>query len=80
MAKTTRSNSEAPKKASTDFVFDKSNYLWMIIGLVVIVLGFVLMVGADGDIYDRRRITIAPVVVLLGFAIEIYAIMKKPSV
>lgn len=70
------------------FLFDKSNYTIMIIGLVVLVLGFLLMVGGkspDPSIFDysekysTRRITIAPIVILLGFVIEIYAIMKKPK-
>ncbi len=50
----------------------------MLIGLACIVLGFVLMYGKE-DIYDFRKTTLAPIVVLVGFAIEIFAIMKKPK-
>lgn len=65
-------------KVQHGFVFDKQNYMWMLIGLAVIVLGFALMYGKE-DIYDFRKITLAPIVVLVGFAIEVYAILKKPS-
>ena len=61
------------------FVFGKHNYMLMIIGLAVIILGFVLMYGKEGDIYDTRRITVAPIVVVAGFIIEIFAIMRKPA-
>jgi hypothetical protein len=59
-----------------DFVFEKSNFLWMGIGLAVIVLGFALMYGKT-DIYDFRKTTLAPIVVLIGFGIQFYAIFKK---
>ena len=63
----------------------KRNYLYMLIGVVVIVLGFVLMSGGgehtatefDYSVFSFRRITLAPIVVIAGFAIEIYAIMKR---
>jgi hypothetical protein len=70
------------------FMFDKQNYMYMLIGLGVIALGFMLMVGGknpnpaifdDAEIFSFRRITLAPFLVLLGFVIEGYAIMKKPS-
>ena len=70
------------------FLFDRTNYMWMIAGVVLILIGFMLMSGGKSpdpnkfnfeEIYSFRRITLAPIVVLLGFAIEIYAIMKKPK-
>jgi hypothetical protein len=70
------------------FLFDKDNYRWMIAGVVLILIGFALMSGGkspdphkfDYDaIYSFRRITLAPIVILLGFAVEVYAIMKKPK-
>lgn len=69
------------------FLFDKTNYMWMIGGVVLILIGFLLMSGGKSadphqfnydEIYSFRRITLAPLVVLLGFGIEIYAIMRKP--
>jgi hypothetical protein len=69
-------------------LFDKENYIWMIGGIALIFIGFMLMSGGKSanphefnyaEIYSFRRITLAPIVVLLGFAVEVYAIMKKPK-
>lgn len=76
MAKTKKT--ESTTQVKQQFVFTKDNYMWMLIGLAVIILGFVLMYGKE-DIYDFRKTTLAPIVVLAGFAIEIFAIMKKPK-
>ena len=59
----------------------------MIIGIIFIALGFILMSGGGSDdpnifneeIYSFRRIRIAPLIVIIGFAIEIYAILTKPE-
>lgn len=61
------------------------NYVLILIGAAVIVLGFVLMSGGTKatpeefsyDIYSWRRITLAPILVVAGFAFEIYAILKR---
>jgi hypothetical protein len=63
---------------SVKFIFDKSNYTWFIISIAVVALGFVLMSGTT-DIYSNTKIVVAPVVVLAGFAIGFYAILKKPA-
>ena len=63
----------------------KKNYLFMLIGLAIIIVGFLLMAGGGSDdpnvfnyeMFSCRRITIAPIVVIAGFALEIYAIMKR---
>ena len=68
-----------------EFAFGKENYKLMIIGLVVIAIGFLLMIGGgtenpnefSQEIFSFRRITLAPIVVLAGFVIEAIAIMKK---
>ena len=68
--------SHAPK----GFTFGRENYMLMILGIVVLIIGFALMSGpASGDIFSFRRITLAPIVVLIGFVIEIFAIFKKPK-
>ncbi len=73
------------------FYFGKENYKWMLIGLVFIVVGFLLMMGPDANtvdgkydpnvwnegIFSIRRIRIAPILVVTGFAIEVYAILKR---
>lgn len=74
-------------KDSAGFALGKENYELMAIGFAVIVLGFILMAGGGSDdptvfsedIFSFRRITLAPIILLLGFAFEIYAIMKKPK-
>ncbi len=65
-------------KPQFNFVFGKKNYQLMLIGLAVIVIGFVLMYGKE-DIYDFRKTTLAPIVVIAGFVIEVFAILKKPN-
>ena len=63
----------------------KKNYLYMLVGVLIIVLGFMLMSGSgehtatefDESIFSFRRITLAPIVVIAGFAFEVYAIMKR---
>lgn len=65
--------------------FGRDNYLWVIIGLIFLLVGFLLMIGGGSDnpdvfneaIFSFRRITLAPILVLMGFGIEFYAIMKK---
>jgi hypothetical protein len=76
------------KNAERQFLFSKENFTLMFAGLAVIVLGFILMMGGkssdpkvfnESEIYSTLRITIAPILVLLGLVIEGYAIMKKPK-
>lgn len=78
MQKTTQKTPTKHTDFPNYFAFGKGNYRWMLIGLAVIVLGFILMYGKE-DIYDTRKIIVAPVVVLVGFAIQAYAIMKKSA-
>lgn len=71
----------AKPQASTTpvkLIFDKSNYRWFIISIAVVALGFVLMAGTT-DIYSNTKIVLAPIVVLTGFGIGFYAILKKPD-
>lgn len=67
-------------------IFGKDNLRWMLIGLVVIAIGLVLMAGGKGDdpnvfaeneVYSMKRITLAPLLIVAGLLIEVYAIMKK---
>jgi len=69
-------------------LFTRENYKWMIIGVVVMALGFILMAGgkstdptvfSDDQVYSFRRITLAPIVILLGLGIEVFAIFRKPK-
>ncbi len=60
------------------FVFGKSNYRLLFASIAVVVLGFILMAGKT-DIYDFRKTVLAPIIVLAGFAIGFFAILKKPA-
>ena len=74
-------------KGEGEFLFGKKNYLIMIVGAAVILIGFALMMGGGSDdpnifnedIYNFRRIRLAPTLVLIGLAIEVYGIMANPS-
>ena len=80
---------EQKRKENTknEFVFGKKNYKFMFIGLACIALGFILMSGGGSDdptvfnpeIFNFRRIRLAPTLVLIGFAIQIYAILLNPN-
>lgn len=70
-----------------DFAIGKQNYLYLIIGFAIVILGFLLMSGGGSedpkvfneDVFSWRRITLAPIVSLAGFVFIIWAIMKKPK-
>ena len=69
-----------------NFSFDKTNYLLLAIGMIVIVIGFILMSGTgsnetmfNSEIFSVRRIKVAPAVCFLGFIFMIYGILHKPS-
>jgi len=65
------------QEQNTEMVFTKKNYQLLLIAIGIVALGFILMIGTTGDIYDTRRTLLAPMVVLFGFAFGIYAILKK---
>ncbi len=75
------SNSDTP----TNFAFGRSNYMWLGIGIAVLAVGYLLMSGGGSDdpnvfdesIFSFRRITLAPTVVLAGYGVIFYAILKK---
>lgn len=67
-------------------VFGKKNYLFLAIGFLAVVFGFILMTGSsttltefNPDIFSFRRIRLAPVICLLGFLFMIFAILYKPK-
>jgi hypothetical protein len=74
------------KTVAAPTMFSKDNYLWMLIGAVVIAIGMFMMAGGKSDdptvfdpksVYSTTRITVAPLLILAGLVIEIYAIFKK---
>lgn len=70
-----------------EFIFGKKNYIFMIIGILCIALGFIFMAGGGSDdpnvfneeIYNWQRIRLAPTLVIIGLGIEIYAILLNPK-
>jgi hypothetical protein len=77
-----------PAQASgktADFAFTKENYRLMLIGLGLMAIGFILMIGGGSKdpkefspaIFDFQRLTLAPILILAGYVVEIFAIMKK---
>ncbi len=74
-------------KEKLNFALGRENYKLLAVGFVIIVIGFLLMLGGKSPdpkvfsdkIFSFRRITLAPIVVLAGFVFEIWAIMKKPG-
>lgn len=77
MSKKETKKEENVSAKKVDFVFSKDNYKWLFIGIAIILLGFILMSGTE-DILDFRKITLAPIVVIAGFATVTYAILKRP--
>lgn len=70
-------NESTTSENKEGMIFSKENYTLTIISVLVIVVGFMLMAGNDGNIYDFRRTTLAPIVVIAGFVMGIYAIFYK---
>ena len=75
------------KNTHSGLLFDRSKYTWLIAGLLITALGFLLMIGGGSkdpnvfseDIFNFRRMTLAPILVLGGFGVQFYAILKKTS-
>ncbi|MEC3964840.1 DUF3098 domain-containing protein [Flagellimonas halotolerans] len=75
------------KKPPKDFVFQKKNYRFLFIGIAFIALGYILMSGGGSDdpevfnpeIYNFRRIRLAPTLILIGLGIQVYAILLNPN-
>ncbi|MEI9811119.1 MAG: DUF3098 domain-containing protein [Bacteroidota bacterium] len=69
-------------------IFSKDNYMWMLVGIVVITIGMFLLAGGKSEdpskfnaeeVYSKTRITVAPILILAGLVIEIFAIFRKPK-
>jgi len=82
----TKTKNEA---VETQSLFSKENYLLMLVGLIILAIGFFLMAGGKSadpnnfdpkEVYSTTRITIAPIMIIVGFIIEIVAIMKKSKI
>ena len=91
--KATKTNQPSKKKntqpAGIGNLFEKENYTWMLIGIAVMALGFILMAGGKSkdpnvfnpkQVYSFMRITVAPIVILAGLVVEIFAIFRQPKI
>jgi len=75
------------EKNNKTFLFNKENYIILLLGVVVIAIGFILMAGGNSDdpnvfnydVFSFRRIRLAPTVIFVGFGICIYSIFKSPK-
>ena len=73
------------EKSNLDFAFTKQNYMLLLVGVALICAGLLLMIGGGSDdptifsdkIFDSQRLTIAPLLIALGFIVEIFAIIYK---
>lgn len=81
-------NDKKTPQAPSSSLFGKENYVWIVAGLAVIALGLILMAGGKSDdpnvfdpkeVYSTTRITVAPILILLGLALEVFAIFRKPK-
>lgn len=77
-----------PRVKVSAAMFTKENYFWMLAGAIVIAIGIILMSGGKSkdpnvfnpkEVYSTTRITIAPILIILGLVIEIFAIFRKPK-
>ncbi|MFL5786541.1 MAG: DUF3098 domain-containing protein [Flavisolibacter sp.] len=85
---TTTSSTKKPSSTGIGSLFDKENYKWMLIGLGVMLLGWILMSGGGSkdpnifnknEVYSPVRITIAPILIVAGLAIEVFALLRNPK-
>lgn len=88
MKQTRPTTTKTSRQVGIGTMFDRGNFTWMLIGLVVIALGLILMAGGRSEdpnvfnkdeVYGFRRITLAPIIILAGLVIEIIAIFRRPK-
>ena len=77
-----------PKETRSFPIFEKENLWWMLAGIVIMAIGLILMSGGSSDdpsqfhpdqVYSTRRITVAPILIIAGLVVEIFAIFRKPK-
>lgn len=78
MSEKTQKTTSTKSSSKVNFAFEKVNYQLFIASIIVVALGFILMMGTE-DIYSFTKITLAPLVVVLGFALGFVAILFKPK-
>ena len=74
-------------KETNDFLFLKENYIWLIVSIAFVIVGFILMSGGGASnpsefseaLFSTSRLTVAPIIVLVGLGLGFFSIMKKPK-
>ena len=77
---------DLPVEERRNFAFDRNNYKWLLIGMAFLLVGYLLMIGGSSDdpdvfnysMFDFQRLTLSPILLIIGYLLGIYAIMKKP--
>lgn len=80
-------NEKESENKKFDFVFGKTNYILMIAGIIILALGYILLAGGGSDdpnvfnpaMFDAQRLFVAPILIVVGFVVEILAIMFNPK-
>ena len=75
------------EKINLDFAFTKQNYILLLVGVALICIGLFLMIGGGSNdptvfsnkLFDTKRVTLAPILIAVGFIVEIFAIMYRPK-
>ena len=83
----TKNEVKTTEKEKKPMPFECDNYKWVLIGLAFLLVGFLLMIGGGSDnpdvfnegMFSFRRLTLSPILILIGFGIQFYAIMKTPK-
>jgi hypothetical protein len=73
-----KANRSKGQSSGIEMPFGRENFILMGIGFAIIIIGYILMSG-DTNIYSFRKITLAPIIVMFGYAFEVYAILKTPA-
>ncbi len=92
MANIKKTSSSKPTNAPKvnpkfDFAFERINYIWMLVGVVLLALGYILLIGGGSDdpnvfnysLFNSQRLVVAPILMVAGIVVEIYAILLKPK-
>lgn len=80
-------NEKETENKNFDFVFGKTNYILMVAGIIILVLGYILLSGGGSDdpntfnpaMFNAQRLYVAPILIVVGFVVEIFAIMFNPN-
>ncbi|MDD2287816.1 MAG: DUF3098 domain-containing protein [Bacteroidales bacterium] len=87
MKKSTNSKVIVENTSAKGFAFERINYIWMLIGLALLALGYILLIGGGAkspdefnySLFNAQRLVVAPILMVLGLGVEVYAILLKPK-